>query len=201
MAANVSKDAKFIRHTAVTLSPEELLKLESRIAEEDARKKKLEEVYETRKMENERRLQLESQLEKAFALEIEAKREAAAAANVASSTTASVALPTHLQQDSADSTRPVDLEERRYVWEPDLDRITEPAEPPVRLNQLQSLLDEVNASLNSNSADFLGETLVGDDGRIRLSDWQQTIRARGTSARVSFKLWERVLHQPGQTDW
>lgn len=46
------------------MSPDEILKLESRLAEEYNQKKKLEKVYETRKMENERRLQLENEREK-----------------------------------------------------------------------------------------------------------------------------------------
>lgn len=52
------------------MSPHQLSELESRVAEENARKKKLEEVYETRKMENERRMQLETEREKVYAFSL-----------------------------------------------------------------------------------------------------------------------------------
>lgn len=59
-ASNANEISRYFR---VSMSREEILKLENRLAEEHERKKKLEKVYETRKMENERRLHLENERE------------------------------------------------------------------------------------------------------------------------------------------
>lgn len=55
---------KIFRYFPVRMSRDEISKLENRLAEECEWKKKLEKVYETRKVENERRMQLENERDK-----------------------------------------------------------------------------------------------------------------------------------------
>uniref|UniRef100_A0A0R3RVP6 UBX domain-containing protein n=1 Tax=Elaeophora elaphi TaxID=1147741 RepID=A0A0R3RVP6_9BILA len=152
-----------IRYFPVSMSRDEISRLENRLAEEYERKKKLEKVYETRKTENERRLQLENEREEIFERELKMKREAEAARMLECSQEASRNLETALH------TTPSRSLTQDAVEHFESERASQPSS---RLNQLQAILNQVNNSLATNRTDFLGEQLIGEDGRIHINDLQ-----------------------------
>ncbi|VBB30363.1 unnamed protein product [Acanthocheilonema viteae] len=172
-----------IRYYPVNMSRDEILKLENRLAEEYKRKKKLEKVYETRKTENERRLQLENEREEIFERELKVKREAEAALLLERSQEAS-------RQEAWIINQFYNLETALHtipsggLSQAAVGHVVESQrwpQPSSRLNQLQSILNQVNISLATNRVDFPGEQLIGDDGRIHISDLQTAARAHDSS--------------------
>ncbi|CAG9538375.1 unnamed protein product [Cercopithifilaria johnstoni] len=159
-----------IRYFPVRMSQDEISRLENRLAEECERKKKLEKVYEARKTENERRLQLENEREEIFERELKVKHEAEAACLLECDQEASRNLET------ASHTAPsVDLSEGAVGHVVQSERRPQPSS---RLNQLQPILNQVNTSLTASRVDFLDEQLIGKDGRIHISDLQTSARAQ-----------------------
>uniref|UniRef100_A0A8R1TLU7 TUG-UBL1 domain-containing protein n=1 Tax=Onchocerca volvulus TaxID=6282 RepID=A0A8R1TLU7_ONCVO len=155
-----------IRYFAVNMSSDEISKLENRLAEETERKKKLEKVYETRKTENERRMQLEIEREENFERQLKTKHEAdTTLQEFSQETNRNLETTLHTTPLSSESLNQNAIE---YIAESDRRSQTS------RLHQLQSLLNQVNTSLATNTVDFLGEQLVGEDGRIHISDLETT---------------------------
>ncbi|EJW88851.1 hypothetical protein WUBG_00242 [Wuchereria bancrofti] len=159
-----------IRYFAVRMSEDEMSKLENRLAEEYERAKKLEKVYETRKVENERRLQLENEREEIFERELKMKREAEAARILERNQEANRNLENAVHTTVLSSTGRTQNATEHVAdseWLP---------QASSRLTQLQSLLNQVNTSLTTNTVDFPAEQLIGEDGRIHLSDLQTAAR-------------------------
>ncbi|VDK75741.1 unnamed protein product [Litomosoides sigmodontis] len=157
-----------IRYFPVRMSQDEISKLENRLAEECERKKKLEKVYEKRKMENERRIQLENEREEVFERELKVKNEVEAARLLERNQEASrnIEIARHTTRSGGPSQDAMEhIGSENYP------------QPSSRLTQLQSILNQVNTSLTTNRVDFLGDQLIGENGRIRISDFQAPAQA------------------------
>ncbi|EJD74408.1 hypothetical protein LOAG_18273 [Loa loa] len=171
-AMGITGGRSLIRYFAMNMSQDEISRLENRLAEESERRKKLEKVYETRKTENELRLQIENEREEIFERELREKRETEAA---------------YLLKHDQETRR--NLENTLHTMPLLSGNLTLNASEHVavserhpqassRLNQLQSLLNQVNTSLATNTADSLAEQLIDEDGRIHISDLQTAARTQ-----------------------
>ncbi|VDO49210.1 unnamed protein product [Onchocerca flexuosa] len=123
-----------IRYFAVNMSSDEISKLENRLAEETERKKKLEKVYETRKTENERRLQLEIEREEIFERQLKTKHEEDTTCSLEHSQEVNRNHETALHTAPSES---LNQNTTQYIAESDRRPQTS------RLLQLQSLLNQV----------------------------------------------------------
>ncbi|KAK6109401.1 GLUT4 regulating protein TUG family protein [Brugia pahangi] len=177
-----------IRYFAMRMSQNEMSKLENRLAEECERTKKLEKMYETRKVENERRLQLENEREEIFERELKMKREAEAARMLECSQETDRnpenAIHTTLLSSAGQTQNGTECVA-------DAERLPQASS---RLIQLQSLLNQVNTSLTTNTGDFPGEQLIGEDGRIHLSDLQTAARTENVRQSNSITPSSEVSH-------
>uniref|UniRef100_A0A915PIT6 TUG ubiquitin-like domain-containing protein n=1 Tax=Setaria digitata TaxID=48799 RepID=A0A915PIT6_9BILA len=164
-AMGITKGRCLIRYSAVSMSPDELSKLENQLAEENERKKKLEKVYEIRKTENDRRLKLEMEREEIFERELKVKHEMEEARFQERSQVINRNTVTTMPQSSerltqnSNSDEPTTESQIRH-------------QGSSRLEQLHSLLNRINNSIETNAADFLSEQLIGENGRIHISDLQ-----------------------------
>ncbi|MCP9260803.1 hypothetical protein DINM_003876 [Dirofilaria immitis] len=178
-----------IRYFAVNMSPAEISNSKIVSPKKMSGRK-------TRKMENERRLQLQIEREEIFERQLKAKRETETARLLELSQEANRNFETTLH------TAPISSEN---LNQDAVEHIAEPDRQPQasRLHQLQSLLNQVNTSLVTNTVDFLGEQLIGEDGRIHINEIQTNDQYNGnvcnsitSSSEASYSAVEKCNRMP-----
>uniref|UniRef100_A0A914UZK4 TUG ubiquitin-like domain-containing protein n=1 Tax=Plectus sambesii TaxID=2011161 RepID=A0A914UZK4_9BILA len=154
----ITQGRSLIRYSARKITDEEMAELDRRLLEERQRQERLDAVYERKRQENEQRDRLEQQREE------EHKREIAEAEERRAELFAS-----RLQEEESAAAMDTSEEPKESNKRGEEGG----GEGSSRLSRLQSLLNQVTNSIESNTADFLPDNFLTNRGTIDLSAFQR----------------------------
>ncbi|VDN05816.1 unnamed protein product [Thelazia callipaeda] len=189
-AMGITAGRSLIRYSVVNMTADELSKLENRVAEEKERIARLEQGYEVRKTENERRLQLEIEREKIFKSELESKPRINATQEL--DHCEHTIRNTEVESSAHSmSIKPLNDNPVQPVTESEM-----PAAASDRLQHLYSLLDEIDNSLSTNTADFHARKVLSDEGHANMSTLHQRTEVMKDEKKISSVPVERCNRMP-----